>query len=253
MISTEEAKRLNVSGWDVYLSDHIAYVSPVNQDWVASQICSQGLLLARDTAILTMRHPRESEARQWREYLDNGSMLGRDPHPTSTAGLFQLRHWRLDCFKLASAFELALKARLLRAGYVLHLIAPSQQALATKQKREPILISEFRSLSLPQHDGSRNFFPHLTDRTLSFETMLKKDPYIRALSMLKDDKTFFDELRRLRNLIHLPLAGEHVVTPFLSSLGESFLPFLLRCLDVYLITPHNETCLSGSHEQKFSD
>ena len=175
MITTEEAKRLQISGWDVFLSEHIAYVSPINRDWVAGQLCSQGLLLARDTAMLSLQQQREHEVKLWRDYLERGGMLGRDPHPAGTVGLIQLQHWLLDCFKLGTAFELGLKARLLRADCVLHQIASSQPELSRKQRTEPVLISEFRKFAASCHDGSRNFFPDLTDRTLSFDTMLKKD------------------------------------------------------------------------------
>jgi hypothetical protein len=252
MIRTDEAARLKVNGWDVFLSEHIAYVSSANQDWMAGQLCSQGLLFARDTAMLSLREQRKLEAERWRQYLNQGGLLGRDPHPDSSVGLHQLQHWRLDCFKLGTALELALKARLLRSGHVLHLIASSQQQLATKQRTRPVLISEFRSVASSYHDGTRNFFPDLTDRTLSFETMLKKEAYLQALSLPEEHKQFFDELRRLRNLVHLPLVGEQVATPLLSSLGEDFLPFLLGCLNVYLVAPHNETCLPGQSEPAFS-
>lgn len=251
MITTEEAKRLKVSGWDVFLSEHIAYVNQANQDWVACELCSQGLLFARDTAMLRTRKERDQEAKQWQDYVNSGKTLSHDPHPATVFGLLQLQHWRLDSFKLGTAFELALKARLLRAGYVLHLISPTQPTLSKKQRSEPISISEFRKFASSYHDGSRNLFPDLTERTLSFDTMLKKDAYLQALSLPGQHKTLFEELRRLRNLVHLPLVGEQVATPLLSSLGESFMPFLLDCLNVYLVAPHNETSMPTHHEPKF--
>ena len=63
MITTDEARLRKVGGWDVYLSEHIAYVNETNQKWVASQLCAQGLLFAQDTAMLRLRRQREEEAR----------------------------------------------------------------------------------------------------------------------------------------------------------------------------------------------
>ena len=57
--------------------------------------------------------------------------------PNASVGLTLLQHWRLDCFKLGTAFELALKARILRSGFLLHLVSPSKKALAAVQRNTP--------------------------------------------------------------------------------------------------------------------
>ncbi len=253
MISTEEAKLKQVSGWDVFLSDHIAYVSQANANWVVCQLCSQSLLFANDSTIINLRDKREEEARLWRQFLERGGLLGRDPTPDTNISLFQLQHWRLDCFKLGAAFESALKARLLRKGYLLHLISSSQKILSSRQRNAPIAISEFKQQASSLHNGVHNFFPTLAERTVSFDTLLKVPAYLEVLELPDQHVQFFDELRRLRNLIHLPLVGEHVTTPFLAALGANFWAFLVGCLNEYLVQPHNDTCFAGRQEPRFAE
>ncbi len=253
MFSTDEAKLKQVSGWDVYFSEHIGYLNEVNQNWVVNQLCSQGILFACDSTLLKLKDGLKEEAKLWANFLASGGILGRDPMPSNQFALHQLRHWRLDCFKLGASFESALKARLLRKGYLLHELTAPQESLAARQRNKPIEISEFKSLVAPMHNGRYNFFPALKEKTLSFDTLLKKEAYLKVLALPDQHLQFFNELRRLRNLIHLPLVGEHVATPLLSSLGSDFSPFLARCLNEYLIKPHNETSLPGREEPSFSE
>ena len=83
--------------------------------------------------------------------------------------------------------------------------------------------------------------------------MLKKEAYLANLALPPEHVQFFDELCRLRNLVHLPLVGEHVATPMLSSLAEGFWHFLAGCLNEYLVKPHNESCLPGRQVAPIAD
>jgi hypothetical protein len=251
MLTTQEAKAQNVSGVDVFFSEHIGYISDLNRDWTASQLLAQAILFANDTTIVKHRQEREVEIRLWREYLKSGGLVGRDPHPPMGVSFKQINHWKLDCFKLGAAFELALKARLLRKGFLLHLVKSSEKDLAKRQRTSPIAIAEFTSKVQTFHNGQYNFFPSLLERTITFDTLLKEEAYLSALDLSTQHAAFFEELRRLRNLVHMPLSGEHVATPVLASLGEDFHLFLFSCLNTFIVEQHNEICLPGRQEPYF--
>ena len=136
MITTEEAKRNGVSGFDVYRSDHIFYISSLNRDWGVWQLCEQAYFLFMDADLIKYRIQRIQEASAWKEFLDSGKKIVDGNLPSFDYGLFLLSRRFLDSFKIGSAFELSLKARLLSKGYVVHRIDKNNPLSATQKNNQ---------------------------------------------------------------------------------------------------------------------
>ena len=92
MITTEEAKRTQIGGWDVYLSDHIMYVNDVNRIQSAARLCEQAFMIVHDSYVFKLKKQRESEVMEWKKWISSGGILGKDPTPSSEAAMIQLRN-----------------------------------------------------------------------------------------------------------------------------------------------------------------
>ena len=239
MKTTEQAKLEKVSGYDVFQGDHIFYISDINRSGGVAQLCRQAYFLATDAAVVRYRGNRNAEAEVWKRWIEAGGDIAKHEMPPSTYGLHMLEQRFLDFYKIGGALELALKAKLLSLGYVLHYISDTCDALRDRQKKEPISIEEFLNVSESFHDGKRNYFPGLTDKSLTFDNILKKAGYCKVIGLNESQARFFDEIRTRRNFMHLP-AGEQVLDgSFIQGLGEGYMPFMLQVLNEFIVDLHN--------------
>lgn len=253
MKTTQQAQAEKVSGHDVYRGDHIFYVSEINRKWGVAQLCQQAYWLASDAAVIRYRSERRKEADVWKQWIAAGGDITKDSMPSSIYGMHLLEHRFLDYYKLGGALELALKARLLNLGYVLHFISRGGNSdIHSRQKREPIEISEFNRQYCSYHDGNRNFFPDLTERSINFDLMLSEAGYQIALGLTDPQVQFFDEVRKRRNLMHLPVGEEAIVTPFMQALGEGYTAHLLGILDEFIVDVHAQHRTHGDSLPHFA-
>lgn len=251
MKTTEQARLENVSGHDVFQGDHIFYTSDINRNWGVAQLCRQAYYLATDAAVVQYRGNRSAEAEVWKRWIEAGGDISKHEMPPSTYGLHMLERRFLDFYKIGGALELALKAKLLSLGYVLHYISDNCDALRNRQKKEPISIEEFLSVSSSFHDGKRNYFPDLTDKSLTFDNMLKKGAYCKVLGLNEGQARFFDEIRSRRNFMHLPAGEEVLEGSFIQGLGERYMPFMLQILNEFIVDLHEKCKTHGQSLARF--
>ena len=239
MITTEEAKRTQIGGWDVYLSDHIMYVNDVNRIQSAARLCEQAFMIVHDSYVFKLKKQRESEVMEWKKWISSGGILGKDPTPSSEAGMIQLRNWQLDSFKIGTALELGVKAALLINSILVHRLRDSH-SLFKKQKKHPIEFGEFHAVSQSYHNGKYNLYPDLSENTLPFSLFLENRNYASRLGVSDENLKFIDESRKRRNIMHLPTSsGEAIETPFISSLGESYIHYLCELLNEIVVNVYN--------------
>ena len=241
MISTEQAINDKVSGWDVYLSDHIIYVGDINRIRASARICLHAYMLISDATIFKYRRERHDEANAWKLWISDGGTFGEGA-PETVYVDHQTDQYYLDCFKIGSAIELGLKARLLIKSYLIHLIKNKDLTLYREQKNRPISVNEFISVSNFCHNGTYNFLPDLTDNTLGYSQILDKDEYKNILDLTNEEILFVNESRKRRNMIHLPIITvEPMKTPLISSLYEAdaYLDYLCNILNKLIVDVFN--------------
>ena len=201
MISTEDAREKGLSGHDVYEYTTSFYKnqSTINSGYVSLNYKSHMIL--KDTILFSKHQIMKKESESIMD--ENISYL---PTPTITD---YLRNYNLEFLKIGTALELHLKSRLLKSGYILHLINNKIdqrfKELSKKQRQQPISIIDYFEFDTYRYDECKkiNRLIGLTDQSISFN-MLLSDDYKRKLCIADDILLIIEDYRKQRNLIHLP-------------------------------------------------
>lgn len=238
-ISTEEAKRLKIPGWDVYQSDHIIYLNEANIIGGALRLLRESYIIFNDSSIVAFQNQRKTEEEEWKAWIDVGGDLKNRDYPTSNVSTFQHERHHLDMFKIGTAFEIAIKANLLLEGFIVHRINKSSPTLFTEQRKSPLRISRLNEIGILLFNGERNYYSDLDERTLGFDNLLKEKYFQNALGLDDDAVQLINERRLKRNLIHMPTTGEQIKTPFIKSLGEKYNSFIYSLFNQYVVEKFN--------------
>jgi len=213
-LTMEEAKRQNLPGSDTFRFSHILYHDERNRDASVVDLNTEALKAFSDTLLISQRNELAFEAAAMEAYLKRGGLLSGDPCPPIGAATQRYMHYfNYENFKIASGFELHLKARLIARDFVIHEIHRKEpyKSLAKKQLDQPITKQELFEIQSYLFNGRQNYLPGLTDFSLKFSWLTEKDAYNCELDLPFDKIDIIDEYRRLRNEIHLP--GDVIDTP----------------------------------------
>jgi hypothetical protein len=240
-LRTADAKAQQLAGSDVYRASHILYLDDHHRDWGAVRLNIEAMKAFTDTVEIAERVALAAHRAEVQDFISKGGLAAGVQFPWSAASHDTLEYVNYEYLKIASGFELHLKARLLTRDYVLHLIdgkLPIYKALAHEQRSRPILKSELLSVSEFHFDGSLNYLPGLTASSLKFSWLTDKPRYRAAIGLSSRDLDVIKDFRELRNQIHLP--GELPETPALHSIGVPMVDFLLPFINKEIVTWSNQ-------------
>lgn len=204
MITTETARELKLQGWDTFDSNCIGYINNMHQIWFAVNLNNEAYKILKDT-ILIARNQQLSK-----ECALRVNEIRNDYNDLTEAPLLDkyTKNYLLDYVKIALALELHLKARLVEQGYIVHYINNSGKLklLYKKQKSEPITITEFLDIAPYMYDETKmiNLLPGLKDSSLEFSHILNQKNYLEKLKIDSEYINIIDDVRKIRNTIHLP-------------------------------------------------
>lgn len=162
----------------------------------------------------------------------------------------------IDDVKLTICFENYMKATLLHAGYLIHIIRPAKthpqcvglQALAKRQKDEPILITDFLALDAIVYDSQKtmNILPALSDQTIGISKMLDETKYQTVVRLPINIAEVAKGAKNHRNNIHY-LLGEA------ASYSSQQIDNMIECSDfinLKIIDPFNSWCIQSALPKK---
>lgn len=199
LIPREEALRRRLPGAQHVRSGHRIYIDEQSAICGALELLRYAHLTFLDA--FCIRHAAELQAKT-------------DSRRVHHLWSVQTRRSALDNFKIGTAIELALKAKLLGGGYLVHQIDPDNPdtaVLAAAQANQPILVSEFRKCVGFVFDTIKTdpcYLPGLKSKSLLFDWLLDVKEYRDICDLKGRDHQIAKVFKDKRNMIHLPL-GEH--------------------------------------------
>ena len=206
-ITTEEAKKQSLPGFDVYRYSHLLYHDDLNRDFGVVRLNVEAIKAFSDTVTIVQRHALAAEQAAVKQWLAQGGFEANLPFPWGEASRACMEYVNYEHLKIASAFELHLKARLLARNYVLHEIdakTTGYKSLAAEQSDRPIERQELLAI-LPYHfDGKQNYLPGLREGSLKFSWLTDKPAYRAALGLTDPQLDIIRDYRLLRNQVHFP-------------------------------------------------
>jgi hypothetical protein len=227
-MKTELARARGLPGSDTYISTHLMYMNDLQRDAGVVSLNVEAMKAFCDTITVSRHAELVAESQVMSEFAERGGFLTSDPVPFGQTTFEYMEYYNYECLKIACAFELHLKARLLSRDFVIHEIEKDDhfKALACLQRDRPIHKDELFALTEYHFDGKINFLPGLKETSLTFKVIAEHEPYIQALQLPVEIVSLVQEYRRLRNMIHLP--GDHPSTPFLASLQRPVAEILIE-------------------------
>lgn len=230
-ITTAEAKAQQLKGWDLYETSSIIYLDAYHRQWAAVSLCHNALDAFKSTILLSLRDDLAVHRENLKSWIDNGALhagLEMPTHPSNT--LFeQFEKW--ETLRIACGFELILKARLIAAGVILHELDSNNseyRALAKRQRDQPVFINELLAIKGYMFNGTINFLPGLTKRSISFSTMMNKKQYFALYGLSTDILDRIEYFRELRNMVHLPFEYPRIryIVPHEETTIDWLVPFV---------------------------
>lgn len=200
MITMEKARKLNLRGSDAFCNNHIYYINFEHQIWFATELNYEAYKILKDSILLE----------HCEELYKDCALNNRDSREDTPLYDRYINNYLLENVKIALAIELHLKARLIEAGYIIHYINATNNSnlkeLKKKQEKEPISIAEFFNIEQYMYDeiNEYNVLTGLKETSLEFSHILKNESYVKKLNISDRDILLIDDIRRIRNSIHLP-------------------------------------------------
>lgn len=247
-ITTEDAKRQDLPGFDVYRNTHSFYFDDMHRDHGVIQLNLEALKAFSDTVTLACRHELAATQAAVREWHKAG-LAANLPPPLSQASIASMKFVNYENLKIASGFELHLKARLLGRDFVLHQIdskAKGYKDLAAEQRFRPIPKSELIAINSYYFDGRQNYLPGLKEGSIKFSQMTDEPQYRSALGLSDEALDIIGDYRSLRNQIHLP--GDFLDTPHIRAYAQPIINFLTNFINAEII--HSSSQLIARHDWK---
>lgn len=247
-ITTEEAKKQSLPGSDVYRYTHLLYHDDLNRDFGAVRLNVEAIKAFSDTVIIVQRHAIAAEQAAVKQWLAEGGFKSNLPCPLGEASLEFVNYEHL---KIASAFELHLKARLLARNYVLHEIdakAPGCKYLAADQYHRPVQRHELIAINPFHFDGKQNYLPGLKESSLKFSLLTDKHDYKAALGLTDQQLGIIRDYRLLRNQVHFP--GDILEASNIQAFPRPIIEFLTEFINTEIIGWSNDLIAKYSMNYK---
>ena len=239
-ILTEDAKKQALPGSDSFRYSHLLYKDDLHRDFGAVRLNIEALKAFSDSITVGQRHELSADREAERLWLARGGLESGLPDPWGSASWKSLEYINYEHLKIASAFELHLKSRLLGRNYVLHEIdarLPQYKSLEKQQRTRPIEKCELFAIRPYHFDGKQNYLPGLREGSLRFSLLTQKPAYRAALGLTDQEIDIIEDYRLLRNQIHFP--GDVFETPNIRALGRPIIEFLSAFIDAELINWSN--------------
>ena len=235
-ILTTEAKRQLLPGSDVYRYSHLLYKDELNRDFGAVRLNIEALKAFSDSITVGHRHELLADREATDRWIAKGDFESGLPDPWGATSWKSLEYINYEHLKIASAFELHLKSRLLSRDYVLHEIdgrVIEYQTLSKQQRTRPIAKRELLAIQPYYFDGKQNYLPGLKDSSLGFSVLTQKPAYVAAIGLSPQQISIIEDYRVLRNQIHFP--GDIVEAPSIQQFGQPIIEFLGPFINIEII------------------
>lgn len=235
-LTTEEAKKLRLPGFDVYKYTHLLYHDDLNRDFGVVRLNVEAIKAFSDTVTVVQRHAMAAEQVAIKGWLAQGGFESNKPYPWGTASLASMEYANYEHLKIACAFELHLKARLLSRNYVLHEIDGNLAAcrgLAAEQRDRPIGRDELVAVQQYHFDGRQNYLPGLKEASLRFSWLTDNPNYRAALALPAEQIDIIRDYRLLRNQVHFP--GDVLEVASIQSFPRPIVEFLVEYINSEIV------------------
>lgn len=239
-ISTENAKNHALPGSDSFRYSHHLYQDDLHRDFGAVHLNIEALKAFSDSITVGQRHELSADREAETLWLAQGEFESGLPDPWGSTSWKSLEYINYEHLKIASAFELHLKSRLLGRNYVLHEIdarLPEYKSLEKQQRIRPIEKSELFAIRPYHFDGKQNYLPGLREGSLRFSLLTQQPAYRAALGLADQEIDIIEDYRLLRNQIHFP--GDVLETPNIQAFGRPIIEFLSAFINAELINWSN--------------
>ena len=239
-ISTENAKKQALPGSDSFRYSHHLYLDDLHRDSGVVRLNIEALKAFSDSITVGQRHELSADMEAEMLWLAQGDIESGFPDPWGSTSRKRWEYINYEHLKIASAFELHLKSRLLGRNYVLHEIdaqLPEYKSLEKQQRTRPIEKGELFAVRPYHFDGKQNYLPGLREGSLKFSQLTQKPAYRAALCLADQEIDIIEDYRLLRNQIHFP--GDVFETPNIRAFGRPIIEFLSAFIDVELINWSN--------------
>jgi len=249
-ITTAEAKRQGLFGADVYRHSHLLYKDDLHRDWGVVWLNLEALKAFADTVTIIQRHKILSQRAAVKDWQDRGGFQSDLTFPWGEATAALMEYMNYENLKIASGFELHLKARLLARDFILHEINSKirgYRALAKEQSDRPIAKHELIAIQPYHFDGHQNYLPGLTQTSIKFSRITNKPKYRAALGLTTQQLDIINDYRLLRNQIHFP--GDHLESPNIRGYPRPIIEFLTGFINTEIVDWSNQ--LIAKHKFNF--
>lgn len=240
-MTSKEAQLQRLPGHDVYKSTHSLYLSEHQRDHAVVRLNFEALKAFCDTITVGQRHQLDRERSADQIWHDSGGWSAGLELPPAHSTYAMLEYLNFEYLKIASAFEIHLKARLLSTDHVLHMIdriSSSHKVLAEEQRERPILKAEILCLSEFHFDGVINYLPGLKGESIKFSWLTDRPKYRNALGLTDQQLDIIQDYRRLRNEIHFP--GDALESPNICAFPGPIFNFLVEFINAEIIEWSNQ-------------
>ena len=239
-ISTENAKKQELPGSDSFRYTHLLYLNDLHRDFGAVRLNIEALKAFSDSITVGQRHELSAEREAEKLWLAQGGFESGLPNPWGSNLWKNLEYINYEHLKIASAFELHLKSRLLERNYVLHEIdgrLSDYKSLEMQQRTRPIEKGELFAIRPYHSDGKQNYLPGLRQGSLRFSLLTKRPAYRAVLGLADQEIDIIEDYRLLRNQIHFP--GDIFESPNIRAFGRPIVEFLSAFINAELINRSN--------------
>jgi hypothetical protein len=240
-ITTEDAKKQQLPGFDVYKYSHLLYHDDLNRDCGVVRLNVEAFKAFSDTVTIVQRHALAAEQAAVKQWLEQGGFRENIPYPWGAASLAMMEYVNYEHLKIASGFELHLKARLLAHNYILHEIdgkIPEYKTLARDQSERPIEKSELIAIHPYHFDGKQNYLPGLREGSLKFSRLTDKPRYRAALGLSEQQIDIIRDYRLLRNQVHFP--GDILEASNIQAFPRPIIEFLTEFINSEIVAWSND-------------
>lgn len=238
---TAEARRQNLRNADTFRFSHLLYLDDLHRDYGVVHLNSEARKAFSDTITVSERAALTAEHQAISKWYAEGGQSAGSALPWPDVMHAQADSINYENLKIASGFELHLKARLLSRDFVLHELdkkRPSYRSLAAAQRQRPITKAEVLAISPYMFDGTQNYLPGLSESSVKFSTIVTVSAYQVAVVLPSSTLDIINDYRVLRNQIHLP--GDLVRARHIDRLGEGLGDFLAEFINREIVAPTND-------------
>ncbi len=200
-ISTEEAKKSNLPGSDVFKYSALAYYSDLDRKRYIVDLKTIAYECLKSVCERLKKHPPNQ--------------------PLSHAEMY------LNFLEIGTSFEIYLKAVLLEKGFLIHKFGSTsgqnkndntQNKLLELQKKQPIKFQVAINTFGFRYDDSdstsqKNVLGGVSHKSLEFNTILSETKYVEHLGLTAQELKLANLFRKFRNHIHCPGDFEYISCP----------------------------------------